>query len=124
MVSWLRRLRSRRPSNDELLNEGLGLAMDWGESWLSPINARLHDLHPYLGAVELENCNTACQGAMRLAYETVHGLLRDGSMVPSLETLAPVVRARHPWVNEENLVRLLTQGVYYAAKVGGHWPKT
>jgi hypothetical protein len=123
MVSWIQRLIHRGPSNEELLNEGLGLAMDWGESWLSPINARLRKLHPYLGAGELEECNAACQGAMRLAYETVHILLRGGSTSPSPEALAPIVRARYPWVNEENLVRMLQQGVYYASKMGGHGPE-
>jgi hypothetical protein len=120
IVSWIRRLFHRRPSDDELLNEGLELAMDWGENWLSPINARLRKLHPHLRAEELEACNAACQGAMRLGCEAVHTLLRDGSASPSAGRLATIVRARYPWVNEDNLGRLLQQGVYYAAKVGGH----
>ncbi len=120
MVSWLRKLIHRRPSDDELLNEGLGLAMNWGEAWLSPINARLHRLHPYLAAGELEELNVACQGAMRCAYEAVHVMLGDGSQALSVDKLAPIVRAGYPWMNDENLARLLSQGVYYAAKMGGH----
>lgn len=123
-MSWFRRLARRRPTSDELLNEGLELAMDWGESWLSPINGRLHALHPYLGVDELEEFNVACQGAMRLAHETVHALLHSGSKSLSVETLAPIVRDRYPWVRQENLGRLLNQGVYYAAKVGGHARET
>ena len=120
MVYWFRSLFHRRPSKDELLNEGLGLAMNWGESWLSPVNARLHKLHPYLGAAELEESNAACQGAMRVAYEAVHVLLLDGLTNPTAQALAPFVRAQYPWVNDENLLRLLRQGTYYAAKMGGH----
>jgi hypothetical protein len=120
MLSWLRRLLRRRPSRDELLNEGLGLAMDWGDSWLSPIQARLHRLRPHLDARELEECNAACQSAMRLAFEAVHASIREGSATLAVETLAPIVRARYEWVDEENLVRLLKQGTYYAAKMGGH----
>jgi hypothetical protein len=120
MLSWIRTLVRRRPSNDELLNEGLELAMDWGESWLAPINARLHKLHPFLGADRLEECNAACQGAMRLAYETVHVLLCEASAGPSMEALGEVMRVPYPWVNDHNLARLLRQGTYYAAKVGGH----
>ena len=123
MLPWFRRLTRRRPTSDELLNEGLELAMDWGGDWLSPINGRLHALHPYLGANELEESNVACQGAMRLAYETVHALLHGGSKSLAVETLAPIVRDRYPWVSQENLVRLLNQGVYYAAKMGGHAPQ-
>jgi hypothetical protein len=120
MLSRLRRLLRRRPSRDELLNEGLGLAMDWGDSWLSPIQPRLHRLHPHLDARELEECNTTCQGAMRLAFEAVHASIREGSTNLAVETLAPIVTARYPWVDEENLARLLKQGTYYAAKMGGH----
>jgi len=94
--------------------------MNWGEAWLAPINARLHRLHPYLGVGELEELNIACQGAMRAAYEAVHILLGGGSKDLSVGTLAPIVRARYPWVNDENLARLLSQGIYYAAKMGGH----
>ena len=120
MLSWIRGLGHRRPSSDALLNEGLALAMDWGDNWLSPIQARLHKLHPSLSAAELEECNATCQSAMHLAYEAVHASIRDGSSAVSLEALASIVRARHPWVDDENLARLLRQGIYYAAKVGGH----
>jgi hypothetical protein len=120
MPSWIRTLFHRRPSGDELLNEGLGLAMNWGDSWLSPINARLQELHPHLGADEIEACNAACQGAMRLAFETVHTSMGGESKSLSVDALAPIVRARYPWVSDENVARLLTQGTYYAAKTGGH----
>ena len=120
MLHRIRKLFHRRPSDDELLNEGLGLAMDWGDSWLSPINARLHKLHPYLGAAELEELNAACQGAMQLAYEAVHASVHGGAPGLSPESLAPIVRGRYPWVGDENVVRLLRQGVYYAAKMGSH----
>ena len=86
MASWLQRLTRRRATPDALLNEGLGLAMDWGENWLSPINVRLRKLHPYL------------------SFD---------------ESLAPIVRGKYSWVDQENLRRLLNQGVYFAAKVGG-----
>ena len=94
--------------------------MDWGESWLSPINARLHKLYPYLGVAELEESNAACQGALRVAYEAVHTMLLHGSKNPTAQALAPVVRAQYPWVSDENILRLLRQGTYYAAKTGGH----
>lgn len=119
-MSWLRRLTRRRASPEVLLNEGLGLAMDWGQDWLAPIQARLRERHPYLDAAKLEQLNASCQGAMRLAHETVHGRLRDGVQDISVESLAAVVRARYPWVDQDNLVRLLKQSLYYAAKVGGH----
>jgi hypothetical protein len=119
-MSWFRSPFHRRPTEEELLNEGLGLAMDWGESWLSPINGRLRERHRHLKADELDRLNVAAQGAMRLAHETVHTLLRSGLPNASIEALAPVMKSRYPWVDEENLARLLKHGIYYAAKVGGH----
>ena len=124
MPSWIQRLFPRRLSGDELLNEGLGLAMDWGDHWLAPINARLHALHPHLAADELEACNSACQGAMRLAFEAVHTSMGGNSKSLSVEALGPIVRARYAWVDDENLARLLKQGTYYAAKMGGHGPRS
>ncbi len=120
MASWLRTLLRGQPSEDQLLNEGLALAMDWGDNWLSPINARLGKVYPHLGATRLDELNARCQGAMRLAYEAVHASLHAGAPGLTLEGLATLVRAPYPWVNDENLARLLRQGVYYAAKVGSH----
>ena len=121
MLSWVRRLTRRRAGAEAILNDGLGLAMDWGESWLAPIHARLLKLHPSLGADELDGFDVACRGAMRLGCEFVYAAMRSGEpRVPTLETFAAVVRREHPWVDDANLGRLLRQGVYYSTKTGGH----
>jgi len=116
MFSWLP--KRRRPSRDALLNEGLGLAMDWGDDWLAPINARMRERHAHLETAELDALNDECQGAMRLGHETVYAGLQGNGTAPTAEALAAIVLARYPWVNPENLARLLHQGVYYAAKTG------
>src|SRR3954463_12087141 len=120
MLSWLRSLTRRRPTRDELLNEGLGLAMDWGENWLAPINVRLGERHPYLSPAELEQVNAVCQGALRLGLETVHAQLHAGARSPSFEEFAPILLAHYLWVDQQTLPRLFQQGIYYAAKMGGH----
>jgi hypothetical protein len=116
MFSWLK--RRRRPSRAALLNEGLALAMDWGEDWLAPINARLRERHADLSSAELDELNATCQGAMRRGHEAVYARLQEEAEAPSVDALASVVRAEYPWVDQENLARLLHQSVYYAAKTG------
>jgi hypothetical protein len=119
-MSWLQKLFRRRTEPDALLNEGLALAMDWGDNWLAPINARLHERHRYLTTEELAVLNATCQGAMRLGHETAYARLRGGAEPVSLESFSAAVREKYPWVSQENLSRLLNQSLYYAAKTGGH----
>jgi hypothetical protein len=35
--------------NDDILNAGLHLAMEWGEDWLTPIQERLGSSYPSQG---------------------------------------------------------------------------
>ena len=119
-MEWLRRLFRRRASREELLREGLALAMDWGDDWLSPINTRLHERHRYLGADELAIINDECQAAMRWGHEIMHDQLRDGARSVDAEGFAHLIHERHPWVDEETMARLLKQSIYYAAKTGGY----
>jgi len=104
-----------------LLNEGLKLAMAWGPDWLKPIAGRMHALHPQLTQAQLNALDTECQAAMKLGHAGVGQLLREsgsGRVNSNVirADLAVLVRANHPWVNEDNLGQLFSQGVYYAAK--------
>ncbi len=119
-MSWLSKLLPRRPASpDDVRNEGLGLAMDWGEQWLSPVQGRLREHHPSLTGVELDGIDDDCRGAMRLGHETVHGFGRDGRPALLPESLAPLLRAKYLWISDENVLRLFQQSLYYATKAGG-----
>ena len=120
-MSWLAKLLPKRGvvAADALRDEGLALAMDWGDQWLSPIQARLRERHRSLSPAELDAINGDCQGAMRLGHETVHALVREGAAALAPESLGAVVRAQYPWISDENVHRLFQQSLYYAAKTGG-----
>lgn len=94
--------------------------MDWGDDWLAPIHARLRERHADLNPAELDALNETCQSAMRLGHEIVYARLQSGAEPPSVETFAVIVRSDHPWVDRDNLARLLNQSVYYAAKTGAY----
>jgi len=122
MMSWLRKLRGGtppRPDADAVLNDGLELAMDWGESWLAPIQDRLRERHPRLSQAELDGFDAACREAMRFGHETVHALVRRSGKDVDPAEFATVFNARHPWASPENTARLFNQGLYYAWKTGG-----
>jgi len=122
MFSWLRSLgvRSRAPvERDAVLNDGLALAMDWGEEWLAPIQSRLARQHPHLTRSELDELNSICQAAMHFAQETVHTMVGQSGDNVSPDEFAAVFLARYPWVSSDNTNRLFKQGLYYAWKTGG-----
>ena len=105
--------------NPNILNEGLHLALAWGEDWLKPIQPRLAKLHPELRAEELEQYNTICQEAMRFGYEKAKqyaAIALAEEHTKNLELFSSQIRQRYPWANDDNLSSLFSQGIYYALK--------
>ena len=105
--------------NPDILNEGLHLAMAWGEDWLKPIQPRLAKLHSELSIEELEQYNTVCQEAMFFGWEQAKqytAIAMAEEHKRNLEMFSSQIRQRYPWTNDDNLSRLFSQGIYYALK--------
>ena len=117
-MNWLARFK-RRPGREALLNEGLALAMDWGDQWLAPIQERLRAQHRWLAPAELDELYAACQAAMRFGHETAYRLAADNGQQVDPVAFTRSVRERFAWVDEANAERLLRQSVYYLWKAGG-----
>ena len=98
------------------MNEGLDLALEWGEHFLQPIQERLAARHPYLDQASLDEINDACQAAMRIGKELVHGLAAKSGGGTNQEEFSRRMRAQIPWISRENLSRLYNQGMYFAWK--------
>ena len=98
-----------------VLNDGLHLAMAWGDDWLRPIQARLAQQHPTLAAGELDRCDAVCREAMRFGHAQVLPLAPLGES-ERIAAWKEQLLARYPWINEANLSRLYSQGMYYAMK--------
>ena len=102
--------------NVDLRNEGLSLAMEWGKDWLMPIQARLAERHPMLSAAALDDLDAICRTAMRFGHQLVADFVSTyGPNVPR-GVFADALRAQYPWIDDENMARLHSQGVYYAMK--------
>jgi hypothetical protein len=116
---WFPWTARSKPSREALLNDGLELAMDWGENWLAPIQGRLHKIHPRLQISELDEIDAACRQAMNFGHETLYELrIRQGKDVSTEEFTASLL-AQFPWVSPANAARLFNQSTYYAWKAGG-----
>jgi hypothetical protein len=122
MFRWLSKLTGSAramPTREALLNEGLELAMDWGENWLAPIQPRMAQRHPHLERRELDELDAAVQEAMKFGHDTAYALVRAaGQGVPQAE-FNPLVMSKYPWLDSENAARLFSQSIYYASKAGG-----
>lgn len=99
-----------------ILNIGLDLAMAWGEFWLQPIQGRLSATCPQLSPQQLDDYNTVCHDAMVYGQRLVYTLVERAGPDISTEGWRRDVLARFPWVNEENLTRMFSQGMYYTMK--------
>lgn len=106
--------------NDAILNEGLDLAMEFGQHWLQPIQERLRLMHPQILQAGLDEYNRQCQAAMKLGHEVVPECWREASsqQAVAMQLFRQRILAACPWVSEANLQGLFSQGCYYAWKDG------
>lgn len=94
-----------------IANKALDLAMAWGADWLQPTQPRLKVLFPALSEAQLNEYDTVARAAMNLGFKHLYG-----SPNCEREQCATVVRAQFPWVSDENVARIHSQGMYYANK--------
>ena len=104
----------------KVLNDGLRLAMEFGEHGLGPIQARLAELHPALSETERDAYGVACRKAMNAGHALVVECLRDagGDQIVATRAFRKALAQRFSWINDENLTHLFSQGSYYAWKNG------
>ena len=109
-----------RAMNERILNDGLHLAMEWGESWLQPIRERLGRLHPDLTPPELERYDKICREAMKRGHKLVPRCWREPGTNEqnAFASFSGEMLKNHPWISRENLQSLYSQGMYYAWKNG------
>jgi hypothetical protein len=102
--------------DSEILNAGVDLAMEFGPSWMQPIQGRLAGLYPHLTPEELDAYEAACRAAMFWAQQQVpeHWNAVGGDEAEAFRRFKPHVLTAHPWISGKNLKRLWTQGRYYA----------
>ena len=96
-----------------ILNTAMMLAMEWGPDLMKPTQDRLRKRFPKLSDQALNDYDATARAAMNFG----HAYMYDHPSSSS-EQLATAIRVRFPWVSDENLSRVYSQGCYYAWKDG------
>lgn len=97
--------------NDALRNEAVSLSLEWGGNWQSPVAPRLLELHPELVEAQLAELEKLCRDVQKSAFDLYEKLYGEEF---SRDDANNQLRAQFLFLDDENLVRLYNQGMYYA----------
>ena len=101
---------------EEILNESLHLAMEWGGNWLQPIQKRLGKLYPELSPEELDRYDSIAREAMDYGHSTVCKMAEVTGKDIDKNEFAEKFKAKYEWVSDKNIGRCFSQGRYYVYK--------
>lgn len=103
---------------ERILNIALSMCLEFGEHMGKPIQSRLAAVFPDLSSNELDEYNTVCESVKNLGYDRIYSLQnKKDSNVPEIilkEEWKTEMLKSHPWINEDNLQSMYSQGMYYA----------
>jgi hypothetical protein len=112
--------RRTTPLDPSIQNRALALAMEWGDDWLTPTQERLARERPELSRAALDAYDRRARSVMTEGHARCARLVaaRRGLDVDAAEWRG-VMASRFSWIDDENLARLFSQGMYYAYKGAG-----
>ena len=117
--------KQKHPRKEKILNQGLSLAIGFGNNWLQSINDRFKTKYPFLSDVEIIEYNDVCQNVTRqgheLIYDSLDKLLNSNNTIGNSQLKKQFdiyMKSNFDWVSNNNLRRLYSQGCYYAWKGG------
>ena len=103
--------------DNKILNIGLGMALEFGENWLQPIQDRLRIKLPKLTKSELDKYDNICRDTMEAGQDSIYKICEKGDK-PTFKEWKEQFLISFPWVDERNLKSIFNQGLYYAWKDG------
>jgi hypothetical protein len=116
---------TRPPLEEDILNQGLIMAMEFGENWLQPISERLKLKFIHLSDNQINTYSLTCRKAMdqghRFIMTSLTELTEEGRTIKDSDFKGQFnnyVKTNLNWINEANLRQLYSQGLYYAWKEG------
>lgn len=96
---------------EPILNEGLSVAVH--EGW--HLREKLMEAHPELSPKQLDEIVACCQAVLRFAGKQFASLpnLHDLDTIyrDAIEPFTRLVRAKYPWVSDENVSSMLGQAI-------------
>ncbi len=103
----LTQMTDNRELNSDILNHALNLAMDWGEDFMQPTQARMQAIYPEFSAQQLDAIDEYVRTAMKYGHAIATG---------DFNSFKKAVNTQFSWVSDDNLHRMFNQGMYYANK--------
>ena len=112
-------------TRDEISNISVDLALAWGQDWLKPIQSRLTAKVDSLSSSDLDEYNALSQEVLKVGFGFISTTLEDvcDRRATIKETyfksaLINEMISKFPWLSNDNLKRILSQGLYYSWKDG------
>ena len=105
--------------DEKILNKGLDLAMEWGENRLQPIQEHLKKLLKIFQQKQLDEYNRICRSVMDEGQKMVYEMAeKTGCNGVRIDEWKVKMLQSYPWINDDNISHLYSQGMYYAWKDG------
>tara|TARA_R110000868_G_scaffold196385_1_gene442266 strand:- start:809 stop:1198 length:390 start_codon:yes stop_codon:yes gene_type:complete len=123
IIQFLKGNRNIRATikDDNVLNFGLSLAMEFGSNWQKPTQCRLKQKYPCFTNMELNIIDKICRDAMSFSHNTIYALVESKGKDFDKENTIKTIRDKYPWIDSKNINHLMSQGLYYSYKDGLQW---
>lgn len=97
-------------------NSALKISLTWGPERSTPVATRIAAAHPHLSPADISALEKQSSQVESAAWgSVVEHMKAHGNNDPAArETWRKPLLAKWPWLNEDNLSSLWTQGCYYA----------
>jgi hypothetical protein len=103
------------PTSDPLLlNLALNLSLEFGPEWRKPIQARLRLKVPALSESDADELDRISTSIRDTAHAFIERSLQQGTLTE--DEARRELRDTYPWIDDETLLRLWNQGLYFAMK--------
>lgn len=115
-MSILDQIFQRNPQSrdDEIMNAAMELSLEWGANFRKPIQDRLLQRFPDLPRERADELDKFCREVQSLAFGRYYDAVAKGD--DNGTGVEHEIKKRYPFLNQANLNRLQTQGLYYAHK--------
>lgn len=97
----------------DVYNKAVELSLEWGMNFGKPIRDRLTHFYPDLYGDSIKRLEKESKDIQSYAFD-MYWKEVDGEF--SLAEIRMNIREKYPWLNDNNLSLLETQGMYYARK--------
>ena len=112
-------------TRDDISNLSVDLALAWGQDWLKPIQSRLAAKVDSLSSSDLDEYNDLSQEVLKVGFGFISTTLEDvcdrRATIKETDLKSALINemsSKFPWLSNDNLKRILSQGLYYSWKDG------